>query len=209
MLKANILASFTGTIRESASLLANDFDEILDVAVKDYSRHRPRVGMGNLSLVAGQGVYDAPADLIGFKHHDWGRTNRQRRDQWNSPTVIRIPEVKVVPGENGQKPYRLALDMPPSANALSVCGHTMQFFYTADHQVTDEAAGNLNATTIPAQDRDLLILRMQSEAMLQLSFNRVGKTNVRDPINKMTNRAGLPSVLAADLLALFEKRVSR
>lgn len=208
MLKKDILLSFEDSIRTAAKMLDEKFEEILNVAIVDYSRHKPLVGISSLNLVADQSVYDAPTDLIGFKNHDWGRANRKRRDPWNVSKVVSIPDVKVVPGENGQHPYRLALNPVPSAEDLSIAGNTMQLFYTKLHTVSDQQESAEGATTIPVHDRDLFLLRMQAAAMLQLSFLRISKVSIKDPITKVSSRAGEPSVIAEQLLTQFYKGIA-
>ncbi|PHS20234.1 MAG: hypothetical protein COA86_02780 [Kangiella sp.] len=208
MLKKDILASFEDTIRNASKMLDGRYEEILNVAITDYSRQKPLVGITSLDLIADQSVYDAPTDLIGFKNHDWGRANRRRRDPWNSPKVVSIPDVKVVPGANGQAPYRLALSPVPNAEELSIAGSTMQIFYTKEHVVSDVQVATDRATTIPKQDRDLFLLRMQAEAMLQLSFLRVSKVSIKDPITNVSSRAGEPSVMAKELLVAFYRGVA-
>jgi hypothetical protein len=207
MKKADIILALKNTLRESGNQLDDKFDEILLASVNDYSRHKPLTGIANLSLVAEQSVYDAPADLLSFKSHDWGRAHRKRRDPWNCPKIVAIPDVKVVPSANQTPTYQLALNPVPTAEDLSLVGSTMQYFYTRKHLVSDGEPGTDGATTIPENDLALLLLRMQAEAMMHLSFKRVGKTSTRDPLTKMTNRSGLPAELYRQLLEEFEKRV--
>jgi len=209
MLKADILVALKNTLGESSKLLDEKFDEILSTSISDYSRYKTLTGIGHLTLVAEQSVYDAPNDLQVFKSHNWGRAHRKRSDPWNSPQVISIPDVKVVPSTSQVSAYQLALNPVPTASALSVVGHSMQYFYSKKHLVSNVAAGTDGSTTIPETDQALLILRMQAEAMLQLSLKRVGKTSTRDPLTKMTNRSGLPAELYRQLLKEFEKRASK
>ena len=206
MKKTDITLALKDSLRESANQLDDKFEEILLASVDDYSRHKPLTGIATMTVVADQSVYDAPSDLLSFKSHDWGRAHRKRRDPWNSPRVVPIPDVKVVPSSEGTG-YQLALNPVPSAEDLSVVGHSMQYFYVKKHLVSDLEPGEDGATTIPENDLALLLLRMQAEAMMHLSFKRVGKTSTRDPLTKMTNRSGLPAELYRQLLNEFEKRV--
>lgn len=208
MKKADILEGLNNSLRHAGKQLDDKFEEILIASVNDYSRRRPLTGIGTLTLVAEQSVYDAPADLMSFKSHDWGRAHRKRRDPWNSPRVVAIPDVKVVPNSDQSASYQLALSPIPTTEDLCVVGNTMQYFYTKKHVVSDLDAGTNGATTIPECDLDLLLLRMQAEAMMHLSFNRVGKTSTKDPLTKMTNRSGLPGELYRQLIEEFEKRVA-
>jgi len=203
---ADIVATFVQSLGSAGNFLDGQYDGILNAAVLDYSRSKPLQEIGLLTLEAGKSVYDAPANLDGIKHHDWGRANRRRRDPWNS-RVVKIPDVKIIPGENGQRPYRIALSYAPTAEEIGICGSSFQYFYTAVHLVSDLDPGTVGATTVPAADRDILIVRMQAEAMLQLSLNRTGKVAIADPKTKGQNRAGTPKDLHQYLMDEFNRRL--
>lgn len=208
MKRADIIALFESCINDSKSAFKMTSEEVLELAILKYSRLKPRQGINTLTLVAEQGVYDAPADLIGFKNHSWGMSHRRRRDPWNSPRVVKIPEVKVVPGADGQRPLQLALSHIPSYQDISVCGSAMQYFYSRAHEVTDEEPLTANATTIPEKDKSCLLYAMLHQAMLHLAARSSAKANIKDPISKKSSRVTSPASLAKLFDAEFEKSVA-
>ena len=207
MKKADLIEKFVASLGNSAGQFKTDNERILENALAVFSVYKPRVGIANLTLENNKTVYDAPADLIGFKHHDWGRAHRRRRDPWNQPRVVKIPDVKVIPGDLPGTPYRLALSESPSEQDLSICGVDFQYFYTAKHQVSDDDTGTPGATTVEDKDIFLLLLRMQVEAMKEMALNRIGRANVRDPGNKGKTRTGSPETLKKELEKEFERMV--
>ncbi len=207
MKKADIIQAFKASIAELTGQLGNELDLILSLAVLAYSRFKPRHDIATITLIANQSVYDAPEGLIGFKSHDWGRAHRRRRDPWNSPKVVKIPDVKVVPGDNGQRPFRLALEFSPTAEELAICGASMTIFFTREHRVSDLEVGQDGATTIPESDLDALLLQMQVQALRKLALKRIGKSVIKDPVTKIS-RSGQPAELAIELEKQFERMVA-
>lgn len=169
-----------------------DFIRHVRVAAEALASARPRTAVASVALVAGQAEYPAPADLWLYKSSIWGT---QRCQPWEKRWPGRLPDVRVAAGA-------LWLTPAPTAHQVAVLGATFTFFYYALHAVSVDAG----ETTVPAGERDLLLLRAQAEAMRELAMrDGVRPTSARDGFSG-TPRSGLPSALYQAFMAEFDAR---
>ena len=202
---SELTTALTEILRDSADILTNKFTEIFNTALADYQRYKPRRNVGVIDLIAGQSVYDAPADLIGFISHDWGAAHRARTDPWNQSEVVPIPDISVVDSVSGLTPYSLLLGTAPTSKGIAICGTEMQIIYQKAHVISNDEPGTAGATSVPAKDRDLLLLRAAAEAMLHLSTHRSARISTKDPLNGMVNRSSTPAALRQQMMDEFKR----
>lgn len=131
----------------------------LQIAAREIAiKKRPRTLPASLSLVAGQALYPAPADLLAPTVADWGL---QRRDQpWNYPRGP-LPVLTLWPSE----PAQLRLSPPPSCEQIAAFGALMPYYYLAAHALPDSGD-----STITDREINLLLLRAKVEAMRELAI---------------------------------------
>ncbi|UUZ68084.1 hypothetical protein LP416_27855 [Polaromonas sp. P2-4] len=95
--------------------------------------------------------------------------------------------------------WSLMFDPAPTAAMLAVLGSAFKFWFFAQHAI--DATASL--TTISQQDRGLLILRAQVEAMRELSIRNAGKpVQMRDGFSGQP-RNSTPAALADMLMRTF------
>ncbi len=172
-----------------------EFELFLDQAALAFCRYRKRTLLGELSLVADQFNYAAPADIVAPKFGLWGRNEQRCRDPWATNYPGCLPCLRQVEDE-------LHLDPAPSAEQIAELGSAYKFYYFASHHI-DKAAAN---TTIKAADRDLLLLRATVFALQSLA-----NKNINKPVQLGSSgvgsmpKNGTPQGLAKELLEQFER----
>jgi hypothetical protein len=199
--RADLLADYKASLQDSAKVfiapLDADFIRHLDVAALDFSRIRRRTLLGEVSLVAGQFNYPAPANLLAYKSDVWS-VPASRMNPWDRNYPGRLPDVRVA--ENGAA-RELHFSPAPTGQQIGALGSVFKFYYFAAHSIGDTAA----ATTIFPGDRGLLILRAQAEAMKELSMRNITKpVQMRDGISSGP-RNGTPQYLFEVLMKMFEE----
>lgn len=149
---------------------ANDADLIrhLRIAAREISRHkRTRTLPAALDLVAGQPLYDAPANLMEVKIGSWG-VNEQHTAPWNQPRGP-LPSLRRI-----EDPVsglaKIQLVPAPSSAQMDAYGASYPYYYLATHQVPDAGL-----STITDRELDLLLLRAKVEAMRELSIRNHNK----------------------------------
>jgi len=178
-----------------------DFLRFLDKAAADLARFRPRIEQDSVSLVADQTDYAAPAALVRIRTILWGRDEQRLRMPWedNYPT---IPEVSIFRNYTGKQ---LRLTPAPTAAQITDLGEIFPFLCNKYHVLSDEAAGGAGATTVAEDDRSLLLLRAQAEAMKEMAMRNITKpVQLQDNIGGITKN-GTPAALHEQLLDEFER----
>lgn len=196
MARADLVADLRASLLDAGKVFtaADDADFVrhLSKAAEALTPIRPRTEVGALTLVAEQPNYAAPADLWRYKSSTWGAARAQ---PWEKAWPGRLPEVREAAGELWFVP-------PPSAHQVAVLGAGFTFFYYALHVV----GANEADTTISANDRNLLLLRAQAEAMRELAMrDSVRPTTVRDGFSSQP-KTGTPAALYQALLSEFNAR---
>jgi hypothetical protein len=190
MSKADLVADLKASLHDAASVFTAaadaDFDRLLSVAGKDMGHRRPLLKSGTLTLVADTAAYSAPSDLVTLLAERWsvGRMPQPWEATWCGP----LPRQSVIgPGTARQILFTPA----PSAAQLAVLGSSFVYDYRAEH-IIDAVAGS---TTIAADDRGLLLLRAQAEAMREIALRNSAK-----PVALRDGLSGAPKNGAASYL---------
>lgn len=204
MARADLMADLKASLHDAAEVFTAendaDFSRLLDVAVLDFARLRPRTLVGSLTLEAGQPDYTPAADFHFFKADLWADPNRMGRP-WEKSWTGRLPSVVPATVDGVRK---LVFQPAPSAQQIAVLGSTFRYYYFARHEIGETDA----ETTIQSADRGLLILRAQAEAMREMAMRNIAKPmQMRDGISSAP-RNGTPSHLYSVLMDEFNRAVA-
>lgn len=195
MSRGDVRSDLKDSLHDSASVLSDpeDFDRCLNAALEDLGAWMPRTLAASLTLQVDQAEYTAPADFIRFKMALWGRSNTAK--PWDKAWPGKLPAVYHADG-------LLILSPAPSVQQIAILGSSYRFYYFAGHTLAEDAA----QTTVPADRRNLLLLRAQAEACKELALRGVSKpVSLRDGISNMARNA-TPSFLHSSLMADFLAR---
>ncbi len=198
----DLVADFKRSLHDSGALFdaANDADfaRFLTLALPDMQAKRPVTKLGSVTLVA-----DVPRVALGvlnvgfsaFKTYLWGDARVFR--PWEPAWPGTLPRVGATFAD-GQ--WWLVFTPAPTAKQISAHGSQFDFWYYAEH-----AIGTLPAdTTINRQDRGLLMLRAQAEAMRELAIRNAAKpVQLRDGLSGAP-RNSTPAALHQELMRQFE-----
>jgi hypothetical protein len=204
MSRTDLAADLAVSLHDAADVFAgpDDMGRLLDAAVVDFSRHRPRTLTGTLTVEIGRMAYPAPDDLYLFKSSLWGIAPVQRARPWERTWPGPNPDVRTVDGADGPE---LHLTPAPTAQQLATLGAEFRFYYFARHAIGDTAA----ETTLRAGDRGLLLLRAQAEAMRELAMRNIFKpVALRDGLMSAP-RNGTPAALYGALMQEWEAKAAR
>lgn len=193
--RGDLRADLKASLHDAHAMLADpaDFDRCLAVAVEELGRWLPRTLAANLTLVADQAEYPAPAEFKSFKMALWGRSTTIQ--PWDKNYPGKLPKVH-------HAEDLLILVPAPCAQQIAILGASYRYFYFAGYSIADDAA----QTTVSADLRDLLLLRAQAECCKELALRNIGKpVQLRDGTNTVT-RNGTPSYLYNQLMAEFLAR---
>ncbi len=206
MSQADLVTDLKGILNDASGKFQGDgvdpdadFKRHLDIAARDMGRVRHRTRIGQLTLVADQPNYPAPADIMMPKSAIWGTAARRGRKPWHSNWPASIPVIRLIDGDSGEEVY---LDPAPDAEQIADLGSDFKYYYFAFHSI-DAVAAN---TTVKLVDRDLLLVRATAQAMTELAHHNVSK-----PVKLGSGgvgsmpKNGTPGALAKDLLDLFER----
>jgi hypothetical protein len=176
-----------------------DLDRCLDAALADLARVRPLVRPGELTLVADQGLYAAPADLLRPLFSTWGHTELRRAKPWNSDWPGLLPTMSLV-DQAGVR--MLSLDPAPDQAQINLLGNDYTYRYSAFYTL-----GETNAdSNLPEESRELVLIRALAAAMLQLANLGVTKPVIigKAGVGGMPKN-GAPAYLAGEYMDLFER----
>lgn len=201
MSQADLVADLKRSLHDTAAVFDAaadaDFVRFLQQALPDMAWKRPRTLLGQVALVAGVTDYslaDYP-DFYGYKAHLWEPV-AGRLQPWEPGWPGAVPRISAYRNGSGQW---LGFEPAPSAEHIALRGSACKFYYMANHAVGADALD----TTVAPQDRGLLLLRAQAEAMLELTLRNVAKpVQLRDGLSG-TPRNSTPRALVDALLALF------
>lgn len=172
MSQADLVADLKAILMDAAGKFTaatdGDFKRHLDLAALDMGRVRPRTRVGEVTLVADQPNYPAPADLLQTKIPLWGTTEKARYKMWDAEWPGRLPRLTVVEHDGARE---LWLSPSPSAAQITRLGSAYKFYYLAGHAVGELAAD----TTVQPGDRHLLLLRATVQALQELASNGIFK----------------------------------
>jgi hypothetical protein len=200
MTKNEARGTISALLMDSASKFEPaDIDRFIDAALADLSRVKPRMVAGELTLVADQANYTAPADLVSPIWSNWGKKELTDNRPWNSDWPGRLPRLGMIVQDDVRMLY---LDPAPTSGQINLIGATYGYQYRSSYALGDTAV----TTTVPAEFDQLLLVRALAAAMLALAMNGVAK-----PV--MIGKAGIggmpkngsPAYLHDQLLELFER----
>ncbi len=204
MSKADLVADLKATLHDVAGVFesATDdsaFERFLDHALPDFGLKRPLTRLGQVTLVGGENRYPLTdiTDFSSYKTDQWG-ADRPLPKPWDPCYPGARPRVYAIKDTTG---WALVFDSAPTALQIGVLGGTFKFWYFARHVIATEAVN----TTVSEQDRGLLLLRAQVEAMRELAIHQANKpVRMNDGLSG-TPRNSTPAALHRALLDLFRE----
>lgn len=198
---ADLVADLKASLHDATSIFTAaadaDFERLLTVGASALGLKRPRRLQGSITLVAGTADYAAPAGML-----------YMIEDQWGSPSLLPPPWDPSYPGALPRlslielSGVRSLLFSPaPTALHIAALGATYKFIYRAAHVISATAA----STTVQADDRGLLLLRAQVEALREISIRNSAKpVAMRDGLSGAPKN-GTASYLYESMLREFEE----
>lgn len=165
-------------------------------SLPDMNRKRPITKLGTVTLVAGteRTAIDA-ADFAALKFDLW-RDPAKLPKPWDPSYPGALPQVCTQRDDVG---WWVVLEPAPTAAQISVLGSDFKFYYFARHAIGADAAD----TTVAEEDRALLLMRAQAEAMLAVSMRNAGKpVQLRESLTGVA-RNSTPAALYDALLKRF------
>lgn len=203
MSMADLVESLKDSLHDAADVFVGDgsapdvaFERFLLQALPDMQVKRSITRLGSVTLMANFPRYalGGNAGFAAFKTHMWGDDCTIKPWQSTWPGVR--PRVSA---SFDQLQWWLDFDPAPSIKQIAAYGSTFKFWYYAQHVL----AANAPDTTVNPQDRGLLILRAQVEAMRELSIRNAGKpVAMRDGLSG-TPRNSTPAALCEQLMRTF------
>jgi len=201
MSMTDLAADLMVTLHDTATIFQGEGDEhfrrFLSQALPDMQLKRPLTRLGEVALLSNVPRYSLAhcPEFAGYKTHLWG-TCMPRPWEPNYPGAL--PRVEATRDESA---WWLVLDPAPTWKHIGAFGHSLRFWYYGLHVLGAEAA----TTTISPDDRGLLLLRAQAEAMRELAIRNAGKpVQMRDGLSG-TPRNSTPAAMHETLMRLFRE----
>lgn len=202
--KADLVRSLKARLGDASNKFTDpdfgDLAAILDRALADFSRRRPRRLRGSITITADIGIYTTlPAGLICVDRILWGEDERRKYRQWDLLYPGPAPRVSVYEGDDGGK--SLHISPAPSAGQIAQLGATFAFHYRAQHSIGTVAAD----TTVQPEDRELLLTRALAEALFDIAAHNATKPVALGPGVGAMPKNGSAAALAEAALQLFDR----
>lgn len=206
MSKADLVADLKATLHDAADAFENGaddsaFERFLANALPDLGYKRPLTRLGQVSLSEGEASYALTAypDFYSYKSHQWG-SGRTLPKPWEPGYPGALPRVYAV---SEAADWALVFDPAPTALHIAALGGVFKFWYMAAHAIDADA----NNTTVNPQDRGLLLLRAQAEAMRELAIHQANKpVRLNDGLSGMPRNSTPAALHQALMLAFRETR---
>jgi hypothetical protein len=200
MSEADLVDDLKASLFDTASVFESeadaDFKRFLAQALPDMGVKRPITRLGTLTLVADQSRFEVGEEDFAQLKTDLWREPARLPKPWDPNHPGALPRVSA---QRDGGSWWICLEPAPTALHLAALGDTFKFYYFATHAIAEEAAD----TTISEQDRGLLLLRAQAEAMLALALRHAGKpVQLRDGLSGVA-RNSTPAALHEQLLKRF------
>ena len=199
----DLVASLKASLHDAGKVFVADgalpdaaFERFLRQALPDMQLKRPVTRLGTVTLNANVPRYalGSNAGFAGLKTQLWGE--RCRFKPWEPGYPGALPRVSASFDANQ---WWLDFERAPTALQIAAHGSQFDFWFFAAHAIGADVA----ATTLNAQDRGLLILRAQVEAMRELAIRNAAKpVQLRDGLSG-TPRNSTPAALADSLMRTF------
>lgn len=204
---ADLVADLKVSLHDTAKVFLEDnadetvrdasFVRFLVQALPDMQLKRPLTRLGGVELVANLPRYNLVnfPGFAAYKTHLWGGCMPK---PWEPGYPGALPRVEAV-RDGGE--WWLVFDPAPTWKHIGSFGATFRFWYFGQHTL-----GALTAdTSISEDDRGLLMLRAQVEAMRELAMRNASKVvSMRDGISG-TPRNSTPAAMHEMLLRLFRE----
>jgi hypothetical protein len=200
MSQEDLVDDLKDSLFDTAAIFQSDdnaeFKRFLDQALPDMGVKRPITRLGSLQLAADQERFLVQeADFAQLKVDLW-RDATKLPKPWEPNHPGPLPRISAQRDADG---WWIAFDPAPTVYHLSALGTTFKHYYFALHAIGEDAAD----TTVNPQDRPLLLLRGQVEAMMALALRNAGKpVQLRDGLSGVA-RNSTPAALAEALLQRF------
>lgn len=186
-------------LMDSAELISGVEQQVIEIALADYSRYRPQKKLGTFSLMTGQMLYLAPADLMQLRTVLYGQSQRAK-NPWESGYPRSLPRLTVV--EDDQDKKWLQLSHFPADSVVMSCGRDFSYTYYAARKISGDSF------SIDAQDEPLLLLRCLAEAVKYIMVHQLNKTvSVRNSIGGEAKN-GTPAAVHQQLMNQFLEQVN-
>lgn len=199
----DLVADLKETLHDTADVFSGTtdaaFERFLRQALPDMGFKRPVTKLGEVLLMESEARYSLSsyADFSSYKTHLWG-AGRTLPKPWESGYPGALPRVCA---ERDGTAWWLVFDPAPTLLHIAALGSTFKFWYYGKHAI-DATAAN---TTVAEQDRGLLLLRAQVEAMREMAIHQANKpVSLRDGLSG-TPRNSTPAALHEALLRLFNE----
>jgi hypothetical protein len=200
MSRADLKSALQAMLGDAAQKFSGDagaFDRHLDTAALALARKIRCTRLVKLSVMADVADYPAPADLVDVKFSSWGDSQRRHGKPWQNKigTLPRLSTVFIVGVRH--------IHLTPALDACQIAqiGSDYPVFYYGAYTIGATEA----ETTVPAQYRDLLLIRAIVQALLELA--NAGSTK---PVSLGSQgvgsmpKNGTPAALAESWLAIFD-----
>lgn len=205
MSEADLVASLKASLHDAAKVfegagatLDDEFKRFLQQALPDMQVKRPATRLGTVTIEPNFPRVAVGVDNTGFaafKTYLWGDNCTIK--PWEPSYPGKLPRVSA---SYSEQQWWLVFDPAPTAQQVCVHGSQFDFWYYAAHAIGTLAAD----TTVNLQDRGLLLLRAQVEAMRELSIRNASKpVTMRDGFSGQP-RNSTAAALYTELLKQFE-----
>lgn len=155
---ATLTTHLKTSLGDSDESFQDDLLRLLTVALDDYSRYKPLTLNASCRISPGKQTYDVPPDFLSFKHTFWGQSTTPL---WsNKPQPL---------GRPLSTPQGLQFQQPITPAHIQHYGANYAYLYFAKHKILDNGDLTLRA------DHDLLVMRAQAQAMLELALHNADK----------------------------------
>ncbi|SIO94657.1 hypothetical protein [Vibrio spartinae] len=193
-----LIEQLKSALMDSAELVRNMEQQIIQIALSDFSRYRPAVKVATFSLMTNQFLYPAPAHIMRIRTVLYGK---QQRSQpcWSAGYPRHLPKLSLVEGDDGNR--LIQISRFPDDSVLMRCGREVSYTYYANRVIENEAI------SVPSEDEALLLLRCIAEAVKYIAVHQLNKTvSVRNSIGGEAKN-GTPAAVHEQLMSQFERQV--
>lgn len=195
---ATLIEQLKKALMDSAELIQDIEQQVVEVALSDFSRYRPHTRVATFSLMTNQMLYLAPIDLIRIRTVLYGQ-NQRAKQPWESGYPRNLPRLSVIEDEENQKWVQLS--HYPLESVVMNCGRDVSYTYYASRKIVN------GAISVDIQDEPLLLLRCMAEAVKYIAVHQLNKTvSVRNSIGGEAKN-GTPAAIHEQLMAQFERQV--
>jgi len=194
LLDARSIFGEDGSAAQAAAL-----DDHLRSAAADYNRVRPRIEPFELTLIADQADYPAPAGALRFHLAEMVEANAAF-EPYDSRHQTQVPLPLLIRTSTGRS-WRFR--PVPTQRLIQSLGCRYRYTAIVAHVLADDAA----QTTFEDADLPLLVMRAQVESLRALAIRNAHKPfTTRDPSYGQT-RNGTPAALAQTTFEAWEVQV--